>query len=120
MLKTYKRKYIDAHTRKVLDQNKYCANRPSNPALGCRDYLCPLWLAGRCGEFDESGKQIDHIVEVAHGGTNDLSNLQVLCPCCHAVKTKRCAKNLFHFNSLEIDTGMGYMEVDKTKKRKII
>ena len=39
--------------------------------------------------FDESGYQIDHIVELRHGGSNDTSNLQALCPACHSVKTSR-------------------------------
>ena len=117
MLKTYKRKYIDAHTRKVFDQNKYCANRPSNPALGCRDYLCPLWLAGRCGEFDESGKQIDHIVEYCEEQNNNIDNLQALCPNCHAVKTKRYMMqnkpvDKPRLNSVELHQGGAWMDLE--------
>jgi DNA-directed RNA polymerase subunit E'/Rpb7 len=70
-------------------------------------------------EFEnlESGKEIDHIVEVTHGGTNDINNLQVLCPCCHSVKTKRCAKQKWDFNSIEIDNGVGHTETDTKRKR---
>jgi 5-methylcytosine-specific restriction endonuclease McrA len=39
--------------------------------------------------FDESGYDIDHIQELRHGGTNDITNLQALCPPCHRVKTAR-------------------------------
>jgi hypothetical protein len=39
------------------------------------------------GSFDKSMYHIDHIVELQHGGTNHHSNLQALCPQCHAVKT---------------------------------
>lgn len=38
---------------------------------------------GRVGEDNE----VDHIVNVAQGGTDDDSNLQTLCPDCHKVKT---------------------------------
>jgi 5-methylcytosine-specific restriction endonuclease McrA len=30
---------------------------------------------------------VDHVVEVRHGGTDDLSNLVALCADCHARKT---------------------------------
>lgn len=30
---------------------------------------------------------IDHVVELADGGTNDLTNLQLLCHTCHLAKT---------------------------------
>ena len=36
--------------------------------------------------------EIDHVVEVARGGTTELHNLQTLCPQpCHAEKTARFA-----------------------------
>ena len=94
-----------------------CANSPQKAAIGCKDYSCPLWKTN-FGYFDESGFQIDHIVEVTHGGTNELSNLQLLCPCCHSVKTKRCAKQNWGFNSFELDSGLAKMEQDKPGKRK--
>ena len=44
----------------------------------------------RCGD---TGKyEIDHIVEVRRGGTNDLANLQRLCIECHRVETAAFAK----------------------------
>lgn len=39
----------------------------------------------RCREI--SGLTIDHIIRRADGGSNDLSNLQLLCVGCHAVKS---------------------------------
>ena len=33
------------------------------------------------------GEELDHIVPVSKGGSNDPSNLQMLCKECHAVKT---------------------------------
>ena len=114
-----KRKIISNSVRKILLSNTVCANNPNNFAPGCKGYICPLWKNSN-GLFDESGLQIDHIIEVTHGGTNDIHNLQTLCPCCHSVKTKRCSKQLWHFNSLELDHGSAYMETDIKKKRKIV
>ena len=97
---------------------KYCANSPSNPAPGCKGYMCPLWDSPRFGQFDESGIQIDHIIEVCNGGTNDITNLQTLCPCCHAVKTRRCSRQSWDFNSIELDQGVAHMDTESFKKRK--
>jgi len=36
----------------------------------------------------EAKLEVDHIVNVAEGGTHDLTNLQALCPDCHKAKTK--------------------------------
>ena len=109
------RKAISASVRDELLRSNQCANRPSPFAPGCKGYVCPLWIYNQ-GFFDESGYQIDHIVEVAHGGTNNIDNLQLLCPCCHAVKTKRCAKQKWEFNSCEIDQGRSFMEQDRPTK----
>ncbi|TSD59033.1 HNH endonuclease [Variovorax sp. KBS0712] len=53
------------------------------------DYRC-----ARCGAVWVSSRDhIDHIVELADGGTNDESNLQPLCnEPCHREKTEREAK----------------------------
>jgi 5-methylcytosine-specific restriction endonuclease McrA len=111
------RKSISASVRKELLTRKMCANSPLVPAPGCIGYVCPLWKMNY-GYFDESGFEIDHIVEVTHGGTNELSNLQMLCPCCHSVKTKRCARQSWAFTSAEIDFGRAKMETEKPAKRK--
>lgn len=96
-----------------------CANHPQNQAVGCKHYHCPMWIYNE-GRFDESGYQIDHIIEVTHGGTNELTNLQVLCPSCHSVKTKRCAKTKWMYNSEELDIGVGPMDCSVGTKRKRI
>ena len=94
-----------------------CDNKPDSPGIGCKGYSCPLWKCNN-GLFDESGREIDHIIEVKHGGTNELTNLQLLCPCCHSVKTKRCAKQKWNFTSEEIDTGCGFMEIEQRPKKR--
>jgi 5-methylcytosine-specific restriction endonuclease McrA len=48
-------------------------------------YKCPL--RGRV--FDESGYEVDHIIRLADGGSNEPDNLQALCAMCHSVKSKR-------------------------------
>jgi hypothetical protein len=68
-----------------------CANHPKSNLNRLTNYDCPLWQkhGDNRGSFDESGFDIDHIVE--HSLTNDDSsnNLQALCKMCHSVKTKR-------------------------------
>jgi len=60
-----------------------CANDPESKRI---DYECPLWKNGD-GVFDRSLYEIDHIVELADGGSNSEDNLQALCRSCHGVKT---------------------------------
>ena len=106
-------RYISTKTRNELltsPWSKQCANTPIKAAPGCKGYRCPMWI-GNGGFFDESGYEIDHIIEVKHGGQSELSNLQMLCPCCHSVKTKRCAKQNWMYTSIEIDTGLSNMEL---------
>ena len=111
------RKPLKASVRNELLSRKTCANCPTNQAPGCKGYICPMWVING-GNFDEAGWEIDHIIEVTHGGTNDILNLQLLCPNCHSVKTKRCSKQKWDFNSIEIDSGMSYMETERPSKRK--
>jgi 5-methylcytosine-specific restriction endonuclease McrA len=111
-----RRKPFKSNIRKELLARTHCANHPQFPATGCKDYICPLWKCNN-GLFDESGKEIDHIVEITQGGSNDISNLQVLCACCHSVKTKRCAKQNWNYNSIEIDSGVGRMEIENKKRK---
>ena len=114
-----RRKAISASVKAELLLRNQCANRPQVFAPGCKDYKCPMWLTND-GFFDESGYEIDHIVEFTHGGTNDVDNLQLLCPSCHSVKTKRCARQKWKFTSDEIDIGRSFMEMSEEipKKRK--
>ena len=113
-----KRKTISANVRYELLRTNQCANVPSLFAAGCKDYICPMWKSNS-GFFDESGFQIDHITEVSQGGDNTINNLQLLCPSCHSVKTKRCARQKWKFSSSEIEEGRSFMESDlPPKKRK--
>lgn len=74
----------------VARQANRCANVPSENNRGLEDYQCPLWDSRtNQGMFDDSGYEIDHIIEVADGGSDHENNLQALCKCCHSVKTSR-------------------------------
>jgi len=71
-------------------QNYQCANSPGSNRIP--RYKCDRWLIGG-GNFNQSGYDIDHIIEVADGGGNDITNLQALCPGCHRVKTNTSSRN---------------------------
>ena len=73
------RKVTESEKKRVAGRQRYTC------AASVPDYECPL--GGR--PFDEAGYEIDHIVELRNGGTNELTNLQALCPMCHRVKTSR-------------------------------
>lgn len=44
------------------------------------------WICCRCGRITMD-LECDHIVNKAQGGTDDMENLQSLCPPCHLEKT---------------------------------
>ena len=67
-------------------QNYTCANFINNTII---DYKCPM--NGK--RFDQSGFDVDHIVEFSITQDNSLSNLQALCLLCHRVKTNRFVGN---------------------------
>lgn len=58
---------------------------------GLEGYNCILWKINgdEKGSFDESGYEIDHIVEFCKSKNDKEENLQALCIACHKVKTKR-------------------------------
>ncbi len=45
------------------------------------------WLCGHCGKMLDETYEVDHIVPIYQGGTNDLDNLMALDPICHKKKT---------------------------------
>lgn len=48
-------------------------------------------LCRKCGKLANPG-EVDHIVNVARGGKNEMSNYQLLCARCHKDKSQREAK----------------------------
>ena len=55
-------------------KKKYVASRQS-------------WKCEHCKEMLDATYEIDHIVELQHGGTNHIDNLVALCRNCHGKKT---------------------------------
>jgi hypothetical protein len=45
------------------------------------------WKCRECSELLPATFEVDHIKRLQHGGTNDIDNLQALCPNCHRNKT---------------------------------
>jgi hypothetical protein len=100
----------------VADSDNKCANYPNSDVI--KNYNCPMWIINN-GLFDESGYNVDHKEEFSKTHNNEKSNLQLLCLCCHAVKTRRFRKNKNIFTTSEIDKGKALMDVEPpTKKRR--
>jgi 5-methylcytosine-specific restriction endonuclease McrA len=45
------------------------------------------WKCMNCGKLLDETFEVDHVMPLAHHGTNKESNLQALCPHCHRIKT---------------------------------
>ena len=45
------------------------------------------WQCAHCGDALEATYEVDHVVELQDGGTNDVGNLAALCRNCHGRKT---------------------------------
>ncbi len=74
------KRHVTAGTKKlVAGRQRYIC------AATVQGYKCPL----NGSPFDEAGYEVDHIVPLADGGSNETSNLQALCLMCHRVKTTR-------------------------------
>ena len=54
--------------------------------LKAKIHLRDLYTCKHCGLVTMS-LELDHIINIAQGGTDDESNLQSLCPPCHLKKT---------------------------------
>jgi hypothetical protein len=66
--------------------------RPSSSARGYganwqKLRLMVLAAEPLCRHCSRPGLDVDHILPLASGGTNDRNNLQVLCHSCHSAKT---------------------------------
>jgi len=85
-----KRECISEARKKLIAGKQYykCANNPKSNIPYLKNYKCVMWIA-YSGNFDESGYEIDHIVEYSVSKDNSDDNLHALCISCHKVKTKR-------------------------------
>ncbi len=85
-----RRKKLPKKTREnVLKTQRYtCANKPGNNWTGCGDFVCPKWIETEFrGTFNTDGIHFDHITPYSISLNDDKSNIQALCPSCHAHKT---------------------------------
>ena len=55
-------------------KREYVFNRDRGQCQHCGARLSGKWFC-------------DHIMELQYGGSNDVNNLQALCPACHGRKT---------------------------------
>jgi len=116
------RNVSDAKKKNVAGKQYFkCANEPGKKLRGLDGYKCPLWqIPGRNqGCFDESGYEIDHIVEYCVSKDDSVKNLHALCKMCHLVKTKRFAMSDRSESSEKTDDSEeDEMPVKKTFKNK--
>lgn len=52
------------------------------------------WRCGHCQQQLDATYEIDHVIELQNGGTNDISNLKALCRNCHGKKTMKTRMNM--------------------------
>src|SRR5579863_9979847 len=97
-----KRRVTNAQKKMIAGKQYYkCNNIPGSNLVGLNGYKCPLWMkydASLRGCFDESGYEIDHVVEHSISKDDNDKNLQALCVSCHLVKTKYFARKYKYFS----------------------
>ena len=74
------------HDRRSRQERGYGArwDKLRKLAMGRDDWLCqPCKREGKA----TPAREVDHIIPKSQGGTDDLSNLQGICPDCHKAKT---------------------------------
>ena len=129
MLSTNLPKEHGPRTRSVTDSMKKniagrqffkCANSPLMQLEKLEDYKCPLWQKSceNRGSFDQSGYDIDHIIEFAISFDDSESNLQALCKSCHSVKTKKFLRNT-GITKIAVSHDSMVFEEDKKENKKI-
>jgi 5-methylcytosine-specific restriction protein A len=88
--------YCDLH-EPVIDEQTRDARNPYRKAYKSEEYARNRRLkfdrsGGRCElckvECQPGDWQCDHVVPLSKGGTNDLSNLRILCTSCHQRVTR--------------------------------
>ena len=81
------RKLRERHFHRILAEQRFrCKGSVHTCASldgGVAAHVCP-WGDAQPTFY---ALELDHIVPLWEGGTDDPTNLQVLCSCCHAVKT---------------------------------
>ncbi|MDA0780661.1 MAG: HNH endonuclease signature motif containing protein [Proteobacteria bacterium] len=87
-------RYCQLHTKEIEGNRKSKVNkeRPAgyNKQYGRKWRKLRLWFLKQnplCVVCGTAGTDVDHILPLSKGGTNELSNLQTLCHSCHSRKT---------------------------------
>ena len=78
LIKTYLKQFIDSKSERIEFGQEY-----KQKILNKFNSKCNICKEECSNDFD-----IDHIKPLASGGTNYLSNLQVLCKSCHKIKSQ--------------------------------
>lgn len=115
------RKVTHATKNRIAARQSYrCVNNPDATIEGLKGYNCPLWYitGDNRGIFDESGYDIDHIIEFCLTQNDNDDNLHALCKSCHRVKTSRFMSN--HMKNNEPRIFRKNIVVDPFYKRKLI
>ena len=67
-----------------------------NVTNGQKKYVASIqkWKCGHCKKLLDASYEVDHILALYKGGTNELDNLVALCRNCHGMKTMKERLNL--------------------------
>lgn len=62
-----------------------------NVTNGQKKYVASIqkWKCGHCDNLLDASYEIDHVLALYKGGTNELDNLIALCRNCHGIKTMK-------------------------------
>jgi len=60
-----------------------------------------------CEKTLNQNQECDHIIPIAAGGTNDPTNLQILCADCHRTKTAQDVTNIREYKKYSLATLFG-------------
>lgn len=78
----------------ITPQTKRMLNSGMNTTKRCvsetkKKYVAAQqnWTCKKCNEQLKATFEVDHVIELRHGGTNHISNLEALCVECHKNKT---------------------------------
>ena len=73
----------------IPPQNKKSNRHKRNVSESKKKYIASnqKWHCTHCNQILDNTFEVDHIIPLYKGGTNDLNNLEALCRNCHGVKT---------------------------------
>lgn len=74
------------HVNRILD-GKAKQNRQVTPLLKKKIAADQKWQCGHCKQVLDASYEVDHIVGLFNGGSNEEHNLVALCRNCHGKKT---------------------------------